>query len=118
MGLAKKALAQMDSTLKTEIVTTQIAGMVLEEQQKYVNHLIEEGLLTPKEGGEFIEECMDDVDQMIDYRRKHAKEFVKAMALGKNAESASAQVAPEPQAPAASEVENEADPGKPNDSNL
>jgi len=83
---AKKALEKMNVELKTEIVTSQVANMVLQHQQSYVNLLIEEGLLTPKEGTEFTDEIVEDETKITKERRKHAKQFVKmVMARGQRA---------------------------------
>jgi len=74
---AQQALAEMEPDLKTECILVQVAGMVLEEQQKYIRLLIEEGLLSPKEGSEFIDEVLHDIYTIHHKRTHQAKHFAR-----------------------------------------
>jgi len=74
---AEEMLASIPKDLLRAVVSKQVAGIVLGSQADDIEHLEKEGMLTPNEASEMIEEVTHDMHAMAGARKKQAAEFAK-----------------------------------------
>jgi polyhydroxyalkanoate synthesis regulator phasin len=67
---AKQILSSFDSETVADIRSKQAARMVLAKEAEMVKSLVDEGLLTPKNAEEFLEEISEDTHRIEKERNR------------------------------------------------
>merc|ERR1711865_468076 len=75
---ASAFLSRMDSSLIQASESTQVGGIVLEDQRKFIIKLMKSGILSSKESDVLLEELQEDLNTMVHFRRATAKDKAKA----------------------------------------